>query len=342
MNKRTRQALEKKGGLIPVRDLLKDFQPDLPLTKHQLKRADCIELVRSNRESGTQSLGYAPRPFVMCNFPHKRPVNSARPYERYNGDFVLKIVPDPDHGVPFGRDRIWPIYLSTVAVLQQSPIIRFTRAADILDLFGMAKGGAQFERLVEGFKRIFSATIIFGPRETVLQQSLAFVETNESAAPTLAFAKKRFHFIDEAKLWYDREHQSNRHFKENEIKLNQTFFNEIMTHPIPADLVAVRGLASSPGALDLYMWLSYRCYNIKGSDTPAIPLFGPLGLVHQLGSEQYTRQRDFRRQLEIWLRQVQGFWPACPARINTAGTYLVLKHAIANHPRQQVSSPLAL
>lgn len=333
MNKRTRDALAKKGGLTPVVELLKEYQPSLPLTKHQLRKAECIELVRSNRDAGTQSLGYAPRPFVMCNFPHKRPSNSARPYERYNGDFVLKIVPDPDHGVPFGRDRIWPIYLSTVAVLQQSPVIRFTRAADILDLFGMPKGGAQFERLVEGFKRIFSATIIFGPRETVLQQSLAFVDANNSTAPTLAFAKQRFHFVDQAKLWYDRENQANRFFRENEIKLNATFFEEIMAHPIPADLAAVRALASSPGALDLYMWLSYRCYNIKGSDTPQVPLFGPLGLVHQLGSEQYARPRDFRRQLELWLRQVQALWPGCPAKISSSGTYLILKHAIANHPR---------
>lgn len=333
MNKRTKQALANKGGLAPVGDLMKQYHPDLPLTKQQLRKVECIELVRTSRDTHSQSLGYAPRPFVMCNFPHKRPANNARPYERYNGDFVLKILPDPDLGVPFGRDRIWPIYLSTVAVLQQSPIIRFSRAADILDLFGMPKGGAQFERLVEGFKRIFSATIIFGPRESVLQQSLAFADPNETSVPAVAFSKKRFHFIDEAKLWYDRENQGNCHFKENHIKLNATFFEEIMAHPIPADLAAVRALASSPGALDLYMWLSYRCYNIKGSDAPAIPLFGPHGLVHQLGSEQYARPRDFRRQLELWLRQVQALWPGCPARINSAGSYLILKHAVANHPR---------
>ena len=331
MKQKVREALA-KNELTPVRSIIEQYQPDLPLTKQQLRKAECIELVRTNRDSATQNLGYAPRPFVMCNFPHKRPKNPGRPYERSNGDFVLRIVPDPDHGVPFGRDRIWPIYLSTVAVLQQSPVIRFGRATDILDLFGMPKGGDQFQRLVEGFKRIFSATIIFGPRESVLQQSLQFGEANEPE-PAVAFSKKRFHFIDQAVLWYDRENQANRRFKENQITLNPTFFEEIMAHPIPADLDAVRALASSPGALDLYMWLSYRCYNIKGSDAPAIPLFGPRGLVHQLGSEQYARPRDFRRQLDVWLRQVQALWPACPAKISDAGTYLVLKHAIANHPR---------
>lgn len=333
MKKRIREALAKKGGLTPVGDLFKQIQPDLPRTKQQLKKAECMELVRSNRDSGTQHLGYAPRPFVMCNFPHKRPADSAKPYERRNGDFVLKIVPDPDYGVPFGRDRIWPIYLSTVAVCQKSPIIRFSRATEILDLFAMPKGGAQFERLVEGFKRIFSSTIIFGPRESVLQQSLSFVDEDPAETPSLAFAKARFHFIDEAKLWYERDNQSNRHFRENVIKLNQTFFQEIMAHPIPADLEAIRGLAASPGALDLYMWLAYRCYTIKGPDPVSIPLFGSHGLVHQIGSEQYTRERDFRRQLELWLRQVQSFWPTCPARINNDGTHLMLKHAIAHHPR---------
>ena len=325
MKKRTKEALARIGDIVRL------HHPDVVATKQTQKKAECIELVRTNRETRSQSFGYAPRPFVMCNFPHKRPNNTAALYERFNGEFVLRILPDPALGVPYGKDRIWPIFLSTVAVLQQSPVIRFDAASEILDLFGLHNSGHQFNRLVDGFKRIFSATIVFGPRDDIKQQSL-FPDDSGADVPKLAFARERFHFIDKATLWYDRQDKASKHF-ENEIVLNPTFFREIMAHPIPTDLDAVRALADSPGALDLYMWLSYRCFGMNPGQEVPVPLFGPHGLVHQLGSEQYARQRDFRRQLDLWLRSVRLLWPNCPAKINTDGSCLVLKHGAALHQK---------
>ena len=126
MKKKTKDALARIG------DVARLHQPELLVSKQQIKKVECIELVRTNRDSRSQNFGYAPRPFVMCNFPHKRPSNTAALYERFNGDFVLRILPDPSLGVPFGKDRIWPIFLSTVAVLQQSPVIHFTQDYRVL------------------------------------------------------------------------------------------------------------------------------------------------------------------------------------------------------------------
>ena len=41
-------------------------------------------------------------------------------YERRNGKFVLQVTGHPDYGVPFGQDRIVPIFLATLAVQQKS------------------------------------------------------------------------------------------------------------------------------------------------------------------------------------------------------------------------------
>jgi hypothetical protein len=41
-------------------------------------------------------------------------------------------------------------------------------------------------------------------------------------------------------------------------------FQEIMSHPIPTDMEAAKALSCSPAALDLFMWLSYRCFMAKG------------------------------------------------------------------------------
>jgi hypothetical protein len=51
---------------------------------------------------------------------------------------------------------------------------------------------------------------------------------------------------------------------------------------VPNDLEAVKLLAASPAVLDLYMWLSYRCFMAKGVET--IPIFGEFGLANQIGT----------------------------------------------------------
>ena len=53
---------------------------------------------------------------------------------------------------------------------------------------------------------------------------------------------------------------------ENVIVLSDEFYREIVAHPIPADLEAVKVLASAPAVLDLFMWLSYRCFVAKGKE----------------------------------------------------------------------------
>jgi hypothetical protein len=99
-----------------------------------------------------------------------------------------------------------------------------------------------------------------------------------------------------------------------------------MDHPIPTDLEAAKALSCAPAALDLFTWLSYRCFLAKGPE--AIPLFGDFGLANQLGS-QYVRPCKFRERLEGWLGLVRAMWPACPARIANDGLHLIVDHAAA-------------
>jgi hypothetical protein len=96
---------------------------------------------------------------------------------------------------------------------------------------------------------------------------------------------------------------------------------------IPTDLEAVKVLAGAPAVLDLFMWLSYRCFIAKREET--IPIFGQYGLAQQLGSIEYSRRRRFRVKLEQWLDTVRALWPDCPARISEDGRGLVLSPSSA-------------
>ena len=287
----------------------------LLLSKQRCRQLEAIDVVRTNRSAGTQIRGFASRPFVLCGLPIKRPAAGCLLHERRNGRFVLQVTGHPSYGLPWGQDRLVPLFLATLAVRQQSDTITFNSGAEMLDTFGMQQGGSQYRRLIEAFQRVFGATIFFG------------TNTQLKAAPV--FHQVRFNFMSEARIWYGRniEQPNLPGDCQNMIVLTPEFYREVTSHPIPTDLQAAKALSCAPAALDLFTWLSYRCFIAK-SEEP-IPLFGEFGLASQLGSGEYRRPRKFRERLENWLDLVKALWPSCPARISAEGLRLIVAPATA-------------
>ena len=79
-------------------DLLRFQHPHLVISKRKLREADAIQMVRRNRESEAQNLGFSSRPFVLCGLPVKRPPRGCLLHERRNGRFVLQVTGHPSYG----------------------------------------------------------------------------------------------------------------------------------------------------------------------------------------------------------------------------------------------------
>ena len=307
-------------ALDSVANCIKEQHSDLLISKQKLERAKGIELVRIKREQRTQDLCFSSRPFVLCGLPVRRLPNDRLLYERRNGRFLLQITGHPEFGVPFGQDRLVPIFLATLAVQQKSQTIRFRTAAEMLESFGMHTGGKEYRRLVAAFERVFGATIFFGTDTLVGKASLV--------------QRCRFNFMREAQIWYTRtpdQRVLSADF-ENIIVLSDEFYQELVSHPVPNDLEAVKLLAASPAVLDLYMWLSYRCF--KATSVEVIPLFGQFGLANQIGTVEYSRPRRFRGMLEQWLGTIRVIWPECPARISADGQSIKIAQATSIAPAE--------
>ncbi len=304
-------------GFLHVGVLAWSSHPELFVSKQSLKKADVVAAIRLKRESCTQSLGFASRPFVLCGLPIRQPKAGVLLHERRNGRFHLQITGHPSFGLPWGQDRLVPLFLATLAIRQKTQTITFKSAAEMLDTFGMQQGGSQYRRLIAAFQRVFGATIFFG------------TETQRKAS---VFHQTRFSFMSEARIWYNRDldQQTLPGDCQNTIVLSDEFYEEITSHPIPTDLEAAKALSCAPAALDLFTWLTYRCYTADGPQR--IPLFGELGLIHQLGNAEYSRPRKFREKLERWLDLVRVLWPECPAKTSSDGLYLVIERAFAIRP----------
>lgn len=305
----------RSDDLESAKRIAQGLSGELLISKQKLRQAEAVQLVRVSRENRSQNLGFASRPFVLCGLPIKRPARGVLLHERRNGQFLLQVAGHPKYGVPWGQDRLVPIFLATLAVRQQQQTITFRSAAEMLDVFGMQQGGSQYRRLVGAFQRVFGATIFFG---SDLQHQKAAVMQHA-----------RFNFMREARIWYSRDPNQSMlpGGFENQIVLSDEFFREVISHSIPTDLEAAKALSSSPAALDVFMWLSYRCFTAKGPER--IPIFGDVGLASQLGSADYVRPRKFRERLERWLNLVRALWPNCPARISSDGDYMLVEPAIA-------------
>jgi hypothetical protein len=283
------------NGFQRVGDLVQNETPQLLISKCRQRQLERIELIRAEPDRRGERLGFTSRPFVLCGLPLRRPPKSQLMYERRNGKFTLHLVGHPEFGLPFGQDRLIPIFLATLAVRQRNPVLRFKSGAEMLEMFGMQRGGKEYRRLVAGIERIFGTTVYF--------------RTEHSGSDAKLISRARFHFVSKTHIWFDRSSTDGPSLshRENIIALSHEFFEEVTAHPIPSDLEVIRLLAASPGALDLYLWLAYRTFTAKGSQ--AIPLFGPHGLQAQLGCTEYSRPRRFRAMLAQWLSTMASVSP---------------------------------
>ncbi len=139
------------GSLEAAGSIARWLPGELFISKRKLPQAEAIQLVRLKRESVAQNLGFASRPFVLCGLPIKRPPKGLLMHERRNGQFLLQVTAHPTYGVPWGQDRLVPIFLATLAMRQQKQTITFRSAAEMLGVFGMQQGGSQYRRLIAAF-----------------------------------------------------------------------------------------------------------------------------------------------------------------------------------------------
>lgn len=284
------------------------------ITKRKIRKLDAIARANHPAVDKTQRV-YSARPFVLCGIPVRRPHKHILEYSRQNGRFRLRVIGHPGYGLPFGQDRLLLIWIASMATWQKNRVIRFRSAATILETFGLPKDGRYYKRLIAGFERIFYATFFF--------------TSDEQNAETVMITRTSFRFATTLKLWYIRgtpsDHERDSSPVENTIVLSEEFWNEIQGHPIPVDLNVVRALADSPGNLDLYVWLVWRSWTAK--TLVNIPLFGPQGLISQLGNSENLRERDFRRQIVRWLQITRQLWPECAATLAESGDSLMLHPA---------------
>lgn len=288
---------DEEGGLILFPKAQKLFEESLALETEDAKEAGAI--------------GYMARALVQATIPHRDP-GDVPAWGRRNGDLSLVIRPGyiitPQNtpislGYPFGSiPRILLAWLSTEAVRTKERRIPLdSTLSGFMRELGMEPTGGKngtITRLREQMKRLFASSI-----------SINYT-TSE------AWADAGFRISDKATIWWDPVTPDQAGLWQSNVLLSEQFFKEIIEHPVPIDLRALKRLRQSPLALDIYSWLTYRMFYLKRATVVPWP-----SLMMQFGSD-YKEVRQFKRRFLNALIQVQEIYPVL-ASAETRGLKLM-------------------
>ncbi|GAB3645088.1 replication protein RepA [Ramlibacter alkalitolerans] len=279
-----------------------------PKAQKLFEEAMAIEAVDA-QEAG--SIGYMARALVQATIPHRDPGKTVPAWGRHNGDLSLVIRPgytvnkknEPvSLGYPYGTvPRLLLAWLSTEAVrTRERKVVLGETLSGFMRELGMEPTGGRngsITRLREQMKRLFASSI-----------SINYATRD-------AWADAGFRISDKATIWWDPVAPEQAGLWQSSVVLSEQFFKEVVEHPVPIDLRALKVLRQSPLALDIYSWLTYRMFYLRR------PTQVPWeSLMMQFGSD-YAEVRMFKRRFLEALKQVTVVYP-CLVEPEKAGLKL--------------------
>ena len=122
--------------------------------------------------------------------------------------------------------------------------------------------------------------------------------------------------------WSDRDRNADqRSLLPSTIRLSDEFFRELVEHPVPVSVEALRLLQGSPLALDIYTWLTHRnSYARQRTKITWLQLQGQFGST--TATDTWRGRAKFR---ETFLRQLPYVLQVYPeARVDVTAEGLVV------------------
>jgi hypothetical protein len=259
----------------------------------------------------------------QCVLPYRNPGDEVRTWDRKQGSATLRIEAgaalDPktkrfrELGLPYGeKPRLVLIHLASEAIRTESPVIdvegSMTAFARTL---GMETNGQQLKNLKDQLSRLAASSVRMG----MVQQGRAYQVNTQ--------------IVTAFDLWYP-DHPTQKVLWPSTVRLGQEFFESLERHAVPLDHRAVRAIAHSSFALDLYTWLAQRLHRIPAGR----PQFIPWASLYDQFGQGFTRVRDFRRTFLKKLLQVRTVYPASRMDANEKG--LTLYHSPTPVPSKNI------
>lgn len=236
--------------------------------------------------------GFIARAMVLASMPHSKPKDFV--FKRQNGDYSLKMIADPETGLPYGSiPRLVLAWITTEAVRTKSRELTLGKSlADFMRQLDIEPTGGKtgsITGLREQIKRLFSTTI-----------SCTYSDKDRDAGINMLL-------VDKYDLWWHPKDPEQSGLWESSLTLSETFFKEVTTSPVVFYMEALKALRKSPMALDIYMWLTYKNSYAK---KPVVISWESLQAQFGAGYPATPQgKQDFKRKFKEALKKVGVAYP---------------------------------
>ena len=274
---------------------MKALREYTPQARHHFTRFDQVnQLVRASEAN--PDLGFMARLMMLCSLPRTN-LGTQLQYKRVNGPYTLIVTAVGQTGLPFGNlSRLLLAWVCTEAVRTQSrelvlgsSLSGFMRRMGIAPVGGGSRGGRT--RLRDQMKRLFNAHI-----------QLAYEDKQVSASVNSPVASR-------TGFWWKERKPGELVLREGKIELGEKFFHEIINHPVPLDMNALKALKRSSLGIDLYLWLTYRTFTLKRPLRLSWrQLYRQFGVNSAKADDHYT-VKNFRKDCLRELGKIKVAWP---------------------------------
>ena len=265
-------------------------------------------------------LGFMARSLAIATMPHKQVVGAE--FERTNGAFTLSMLAPSKIGLPYGSvPRLLMAWLTTEVVrTKEREVVLGPSLSGFMRQLKMTPTGGRWgsiTRLRDQMERLFSCSIHGFWRD----EGRSII--------------RNYVVADEAQLWWDPKSPEQAALWQSSVLLGEKFYQEIVEHPVPVDLGALKALRRSPLGIDIYVWLTYRMSFLRKDMRITWP-----GLQAQFGAGYPMTVRgqcDFRSAFRKQLKKVMTVYRPDPPKVEDTSEWLLIRpsptHILPAPPR---------
>ncbi|MBN2642026.1 MAG: hypothetical protein JXR78_10250 [Victivallales bacterium] len=251
-------------------------------------------------------IGFCPGFLAQSSLPYREPDKNLPLWSRRNGIISLSIYPGLfQHddsieyiGFPYGvLPRLIILYLASQAKINQSPEVELgDNITDFLRRLGKKNCDTRLiARMRDQARRLFTCHFQFTGR----CEGMEFGNNTP--------------LITNYRLWIGSgKHDATPDLFRAKIKINDLFYQEF-NESFPINLDQLKGLAKSPLAIDLYMWLVRRVYKLEKPVNVSWE-----NLFNQFGQQMKSVKR-FSQNIRKELGAIKIVWPTLNVDIYRGG-----------------------
>jgi hypothetical protein len=287
-------------------------------TQRDVNRADRL-ISALAAKSEEQDLLYVSQALILCGLPYAptserriiREAQTARGRVRVTFQAVLEDVP-----MPYGKDAVLLSYLTTLALLSDSPTVTFENAKDYMEQFGEDTGGRSYRLFAERWRRLAGLVIAVERHGDASHNTELQVVIRHAKLPS------------KSKLMAVRSGTDTLTFPGSgpyySVTLGTDFWNDLRGSAVPLLLPVMRAFANRPLAWHFVQFLCWRSFVSQtaadhGRNGVARIDWAELRLM--LGSSTSYEKR-LRRELRTIIADLKVIWPQCNAAFD--GTTLCI------------------